>query len=122
MYRRLFLLAVIAIGFTAIPHITLAAGPFYEGKTIRMIVGFPPGGGMDTYSRAIARHMGKHIPGHPTMIVDNMPGAGSLILANHLYKVAKPDGLTIGNFIGTLILSQMIGQGRGEFEFRKFEF
>jgi tripartite-type tricarboxylate transporter receptor subunit TctC len=53
-----------------------AAAPFYEGKTMRIIVGAAPGGGFDTYSRAIARHMGKYIPGHPTIIVENMPGAG----------------------------------------------
>ena len=62
---------------------------FYKGKTFRILVGFPAGGGFDTYSRAIARHIGKHIPGNPTMVVENMPGAGSLIAANHLYKVAK---------------------------------
>ena len=73
---------------------------FYKGKTIRVIVGFAAGGGFDTYARAISRHMGRHIPGNPTMIVENMTGAGSLIAANHLYKIAKPDGLTIAHPIG----------------------
>src|SRR3989338_1263509 len=72
----------------------LAQESFYKGKTIRIVVGFSPGGGYDTYARAIARHMGKHVPGNPTVIVENMTGAGSLISANHVYKVAKPDGLT----------------------------
>src|SRR6266498_2094121 len=67
---------------------------FYKGKTIRLIVGLAPGGGFDAYSRVIARHIGKHIPGNPTTVVDNMPGAASLLAANYVYKAAKPDGLT----------------------------
>jgi tripartite-type tricarboxylate transporter receptor subunit TctC len=105
-----------------IPNITHAAGPIYEGKTIRIIVGFSPGGGFDTYARVIARHMGKHIPGHPTIIVDNMTGAGGLILVNHLYSVAKPDGLTIGHFIGNLLLNQVLGMEGAEFDARKFKY
>ena len=70
-----------------------------------MVVGFSAGGGFDVYSRALARHLPKHIPGNPTIIVENMVGAGSLISANHVYKVATPDGLTIGNFIGGLFLA-----------------
>ena len=93
---------------------------FYKGKTIRIIVGFAAGGGFDTYSRAISRHMGKHIPGNPTLFVDNMTGAGSLIAANHLYKVAKPDGLTIANFIGGLIMQQVLGGAGIEFDAPKF--
>ena len=76
---------------------------FYKGKTIWLIDGLAPGGGFDTYSRVIARHMGKHVPGNPTLIVDNMPGAASLLAANFVYKAAKPDGLTIGNFVGGLV-------------------
>jgi tripartite-type tricarboxylate transporter receptor subunit TctC len=85
----------------------LAQANFYEGKTVRFIVGFSAGGGYDTYTRLIARHMGKHVPGNPVFVVDNMPGAGSLISANYSYKVAKPDGLTIGHFIGGLFLQQL---------------
>ena len=73
--------------------------PFYKGKTIRLIVGTDPGGGFDTYSRAIARHITRYIPGSPTIVVENMPGAAHMISANYIYKIAKPDGLTIGNFI-----------------------
>ena len=98
------------------------AQSFYEGKTVRIIVGLAPGGGYDTYARVIARHLGKHIPGNPTVIVENMPGAGSLISANHLFKVAKPDGLTVGKFSGTLILGQVLGQPGVEFDGRKFEY
>ena len=100
----------------------LAQGNFYEGKTVRFVVGFPAGGGYDAYTRAIARHMGKHIPGNPTMVVDNMPGAGSMISANHTFKVAKPDGLTIGHFIGGLFLQQLLGKPGIEFDSLKFEY
>jgi tripartite-type tricarboxylate transporter receptor subunit TctC len=99
-----------------------SAEDFYKGKTIRIVVGFSAGGGFDTYARTIARHMAKHIPGEPAIVVENMTGAGSLIAANHVYKVAKPDGLTIGHFIGGLFLGQVLGQKGIEFDARKFEF
>src|ERR671924_1387495 len=98
------------------------AQDFYKGKTIRIVVGFSAGGGFDTYARAIARHMSKQIPGQPAIVVENMTGAGSLIAANHVYKVAKPDGLTIGHFIGGLFLGQVLGQKGVEFDARKFEY
>lgn len=99
----------------------VAAEDFYKGKTVRIVVGFAAGGGFDTYSRAIARHMGKHIPGNPTVIVDNMTGAGSLIAANYIYKAAAPDGLTIGNWIGGLVLQQVLGRKGIEFDARRLE-
>ena len=98
-----------------------AADDFFRNKTVRIIVGFAPGGGFDIYSRAIARHMGRHVPGNPTFIVENMSGAGSLIAANHMYRVAKPDGLTIGNIHGNQILNQVIGGAGVEFDARRFE-
>ncbi|HEX2226338.1 MAG TPA: tripartite tricarboxylate transporter substrate-binding protein [Candidatus Binatia bacterium] len=101
---------------------TAAAEDFYKGKTIRIIVGFSAGGGFDTYARALGRHMSKHIPGQPAIVVENMTGAGSLIAANHVFKAAKPDGLTIGHFIGGLFLGQVLGQKGIEFDARKFEF
>jgi tripartite-type tricarboxylate transporter receptor subunit TctC len=99
-----------------------AAEEFFKGKSIRIVVGFSAGGGFDTYARAISRHMSKHIPGNPSVLVENMTGAGSLIAANHVYKVAKPDGLTIGHFIGGFFLGQVLGQPGVEFDARKFEF
>jgi len=99
-----------------------AAEEFFKGKSIRIVVGFSAGGGFDTYARAISRHMSKHIPGNPGVVVENMTGAGSLIAANHVYKVAKPDGLTIGHFIGGFFLGQVLGQPGVEFDARKFEF
>lgn len=99
-----------------------SAAPFYEGKTIRIIVGTSPGGGYDTYTRLLARHFGKYIPGSPTFVVDNMPGAGGLVSANHLFKVAKPDGLTIGHFVGGQFLQQLLGKSGIEFDALKFEY
>jgi tripartite-type tricarboxylate transporter receptor subunit TctC len=90
-----FVLLLTGLGVSG--QLAHSAAPFYEGKTIRIIVGTSPGGGYDTYTRLIARHFGKYIPGNPTIIVDNMPGAGGLVSANHLFKIAKPDGLTIGH-------------------------
>jgi tripartite-type tricarboxylate transporter receptor subunit TctC len=102
--------------------VSMAQEPYYKGKTVRIVVGFSAGGGFDTYSRVLARHMAGHIPGGPTIIIENMTGAGSLIAANHVYKVAKPDGLTIGHFIGGLFLGQVLGQKGIQFDARKFEF
>lgn len=99
-----------------------AQANFYEGKTIRLIVGFTAGGGYDAYTRAIGRHMGKHIPGNPVMIVENMPGAGSMISANYTFKAARPDGLTIGHFIGGLFLQQLLGKPGIEFDAAKFQY
>ena len=99
-----------------------SAAPFYQGKNIRIIVGAAPGGGYDAYARVIARHLGRHVPGNPAIVVENMAGAGSLITANHTYKVAKPDGLTVGHFIGGLILQQVMGKPGIEFDGRKFEY
>lgn len=94
--------------------------PFYAGKTIRFIVGAAPGGGHDAYIRLLAKHIGKHIPGNPATLVENMPGAGTMIAANHLFKVAKPDGLTVGNFLQGLPLQQLMGAEGVEFDARKF--
>ena len=98
------------------------ADDFYKGKTIRLIVATTPGGGFDAYSRMLARHMGKHIPGNPAFVVENMPGAAFLIGTNYLYRQAKPDGLTLGNWIGTLVLHQLTGRSGIEFDARKFEY
>ena len=113
--------ALVALSITLIFPVH-AAAPFYEGKTIRIIVGFSAGGGFDTYSRLIARHLGRHIPGGPAVVVENMPGAASLVSANHVYNVAKPDGLTIVNFHGNQVINQVIGNPGIEFDARKFEY
>lgn len=98
-----------------------AQTPFYQGKTIRVIVGTPPGNLYDLWARLIVAHMGKHIPGNPDFIVQNMPGAGHVVAANHLFSVAKPDGLTlIGSIIPSLYLNQLIGRTEIQFDWAKF--
>jgi tripartite-type tricarboxylate transporter receptor subunit TctC len=114
--------AILLIALSASDQRAHGAAPYYEGKTIRIIVGTSPGGGYDTYTRLIARHFSNHIPGKPAIIVDNMPGAGGLVSANHLFKVAKPDGLTIGHFVGGQFLQQLLGKPGIEFDALKFEY
>jgi tripartite-type tricarboxylate transporter receptor subunit TctC len=121
MKLRIFSLFTLMVGIFCASD-GRAAEDFYRGKSMRIVVGFSAGGGFDTYARVIARHLSKHIPGQPGIVVENMTGAGSLIAANHVFKVAKPDGLTIGHFIGGLFLGQVLGQAGVEFDARKFEF
>jgi tripartite-type tricarboxylate transporter receptor subunit TctC len=104
----------------------LAAGPagaqqpFFQGKTITIVVGYQAGDGYDLWARLLAGHMGKHIPGNPAIITQNMPGAGSMIAANHVYNVAKPDGLTIGAIGPSLYLDQVVGKKEVQFDWAKF--
>lgn len=122
--RYSYLIAAIGVALLLLSRTahTSSHDRFYEGKAIRIIVGFLEKGAFDIYARAIARHMGKHIPGNPTIIVENMAGAGSLIAANHIYRLPKPDGLTIGNFLGYHILAQLLGRPGIEFDASKFEY
>lgn len=113
-------LAIISIGlFLSAP--AFAQEEFYRGKTLRIVVGFSAGGGFDVYSRAIARHIGRHIPGNPNVIVENMTGAGSLVAANHVFRAAKTDGLSLGNVNGGLFVQQLLGWPGIEFDAAKFE-
>lgn len=123
MVRKLLSLVIpiVIVGLALSPVIASAAS-FYEGKVIRIIVGVSAGGGYDAYARTLSRHMGKYIPGNPAIIVENMPGAGSLVSANYLYKAVKPDGLNIGHFAGSLFINQLMGQPGIEFDAMKFEF
>jgi len=97
-----------------------AQTPFYQGKTITIIVGYQSGDGYDIWARLLAAHMGKHLAGNPGMIVQNMPGAGSMIAANHVYNVAKPDGLTMGAIGPSLYLDQVVGKKQVQFDWAKF--
>lgn len=104
----------------------LAAAPaqpstheFYKDKTIRFVVGFAAGGGYDLAARVVGRHMSNHIPGNPTIVVENMTGAGSLIAANYTYKSAKPDGLFVGIWNGAHVLRLAMGDKRVLFDPRK---
>lgn len=98
------------------------AAPFFQGKTMRIIVGFTPGGLYDQYARILAQAMPKYIPGAPTIIVQNMPGAASLTAANYLFGVAKPDGLTLGMVGSGFYLDQLLGRKEVSFDVRKFVF
>jgi len=93
---------------------------FYKGKTIQFVVGGSAGGGYDTYTRLIARHFAQYVPGNPSMVVQNMPGAAMLIAANYIYNSAPRDGTVIGHWSGPLILQHMMGNPAVQFEGRKF--
>lgn len=117
-----WVLLAVGLGFGQLGFAASTDDGYFRGKTIRLIVAFSAGGGYDTYSRAIARHLGKYIPGNPSVVVDNMTGAGGFIHANYMFKQAKPDGLTIGNNSGGLFLQQVMGAKGIEFDGKKFEY
>ena len=117
-FIRIVMLSALALAL--VPSLSLGADDFFKGKTIRFVVGFSPGGGFDTYTRLIARHFGKHVPGNPRTVVQNRTGAGSMIAANYIFNRAKPDGLTIGNWIGPLVLQHVLGKKGIKFDGRKF--
>jgi tripartite-type tricarboxylate transporter receptor subunit TctC len=94
---------------------------FYRNQTIRILVN-AAGGGFDASARTLARHLGRHIPGNPGVVVDVMSGASGLVAANYLYRVAKPDGLTIAHFSGDLLMGEVLGRPGIEFNARKFEY
>lgn len=98
------------------------AEPFYKGKTIRLVIGNTTGGFYDRWGRLLARFMGKYIPGQPEVIPQNMPGAGSVIAANHVYKVAKPDGLTLVMPLNGIYIDQLVGKPEAQFDLRKYHF
>ena len=99
-----------------------AVAGFYQGKTVRIVVGFSAGGGYDQYSRLIARHLSKYIPGNPSVIVDNMPGVGSIIAANHIFNAAPKDGTVVGNISGPIVLEQLFGAPSVQFDMAKFRY
>ncbi len=122
MKGKFLVYTAIAIGLVfTVAHPEVKAASFYAGKTIRLIVGTSAGGGYDTYARAIARHITKHIPGNPSIIVQNMPGAGSIIAANYLYNVAKPNGLTMAMLISGIIMEQVMGIEEMKLDVSKFK-
>src|SRR5262245_2948311 len=93
---------------------------FYQGRQLNLIVGYGPGGGYDVYARLIARHLGKYIPGHPAVVVQNMPGAGSLRAVNYLYNVAPRDGSVIAAFARDMPLIGILGNPNVRFDASKF--
>src|SRR5262245_13028641 len=96
-------------GLAVSPAHADAVADFYRGKQVNLIVGYGPGGGYDTYARLLARHFGRFIPGNPNVIVQNMPGAGSLRAVNYLYNIAPRDGTTIGTFARNMPLIGLLG-------------
>jgi tripartite-type tricarboxylate transporter receptor subunit TctC len=97
-----------------------AVSDFYRGKTVTIIVGYTAGGGYDLYARALGRHMGKHLPGNPNFIVQNITGAGSLNAANHIYNVSAKDGTVFGTFGRGLPMEPLIGTAKVQFDATKF--
>ena len=120
--KKKMLLMVLCFFFLALLGLTERAisAPYHEGKTLRIIVGHEVGGGYDRIGRLLARHLNKHIPGKPTILVENMPGAQTIIAANYLYNIAKPDGLTIGSFDRGLPFSQLLKLEGVKFDITKF--
>ena len=96
------------------------AAPYYEGKVLTIIVGYPAGGGYDMIARVLAKHLPKYIPGRPAVIVQNMPGASSMIAANHIYSKVKPDGLTLFGTARNLAFMQLLKADGVRYDMRKF--
>ncbi len=120
MCKRMATYVFIAVLMASVPLSEATAAPYYQGKTIRVIVGFGPGGGYDRIARLLARHLPKYIPGKPTVIVENMPGGATIIAANYVYNIAKPDGLTIGALGRGLPLGQLMKTEGIKFDMAKF--
>jgi tripartite-type tricarboxylate transporter receptor subunit TctC len=97
-----------------------AQAPFYQGKTIRLVVGSPAGSNYDQYSRLIAPYLTKHISGNPEVVVQNMGGAGSVIAANHVYRLAGSDGLTLLSILPAIYFDQLVGRKEVQFDYAKF--
>jgi tripartite-type tricarboxylate transporter receptor subunit TctC len=118
---RTLIIVLLMIVFSA-ASLNAQGAPFYQDKTIRVIVGFTPGGFYDRWARLLSRYMPKYIPGNPNFVVQNMPGASSVIAANYVYNVAKNDGLTLLVPINSLYLDQIVGRKEVKFDVRKMEF
>jgi tripartite-type tricarboxylate transporter receptor subunit TctC len=114
-------LLIASVAPLAFGEFARAQEPFFKGKQIRIIVGLSSGGGYDRAARLLARHIGKHIPGNPDVLVQNMPGAGSVTAANYVWGVAKPDGLTLLAPHNNVYLSQLSGQKEVKFDLPKFQ-
>lgn len=97
------------------------AAPYYEGKMMRIVVGFPPGGGYDRMARMIAKYLPKYVPGKPNVIVENMPGASGMVAANYVYNLAKPDGLTLGAINRVTPAAQLLKIDGVKFDMLKYE-
>ncbi|NIO08794.1 MAG: hypothetical protein GTO40_12580 [Deltaproteobacteria bacterium] len=115
--NSIFLAVLVSILWIANLH---AQTDFYKGKTVRLVVGFSSGGTNDLWARQVARFWSKYIPGNPDIVVQNMPGAGTMVAANYVYGVGKPDGLTVGLIAPALFFDQLVGRKEVQFEWAKF--
>jgi tripartite-type tricarboxylate transporter receptor subunit TctC len=113
-------MAALCLAAATAPVRADAVADFYKGKTLSLIAGFPPGGGYDTYVRVLARHYGRFIPGQPSVVASNMPGAGSLSAANHIYGKAVPDGLSLAMFASSAAMEPLLGNKAALFDATKF--
>src|SRR5437763_17109755 len=114
--RRRLLRAALAAALLAAPLPSAHADPvadFYAGKTLRILVGFGAGGGYDLYARTLGRYLGKYLPGEPAMVVQNMPGAGSLKVVNWLYNAAPRDGTVLATFARGIVFEPLLGHTEG---------
>jgi len=118
MKQLIFALSLLFVGAGTI-H---AQTPYFQGKTIRIVTGYPAGDVNDLWPRLIAQHMTKYIPGNPSFIIQNMPGASSMIAANYVFTVAKPDGLTIGWIAPTLYFDQLVARKEVQYDWAKYSF
>ena len=105
---------------TSVPPCYQAQTPFYQGKSIKLVVGSPAGSNYDQYGRLIAPYLSKHIAGNPEVVVQNIGGAGSVIAANQVYRVAAPDGLTLVSILPAIYLDQLVGRKEVQFDYAKF--
>lgn len=99
-----------------------AVADFYSGKSISLIIGYGPGGGNDTYSRVLARHLGKHIPGNPTVVPKNMPGAGAIVAANYIFNATPKDGTNLGVFAASAALDPLFAGKKSKAKFKPEQF
>ena len=122
MKKHVLALLIVSLGFCnfIFPSPTVAQEPYYRGKTIRLIVGSTPGGFYDRWARMFAKAMPKYIAGNPEFVVQNMPGASSVVAANYLYSVAKPDGLTMAIVQYSIYMDQLVGRKEVQFDVRRF--
>jgi tripartite-type tricarboxylate transporter receptor subunit TctC len=118
--RKAILFVSMLLGYAGNISDLRAQPSFYEGKTIRIVVGLPAGDAYDLYARMLAAHMGKYLPGNPSFIVQNMAGASSMITANHVYALGKPDGLTLGSVLPSLYFDQLLGRKEVQFDWPKY--
>jgi tripartite-type tricarboxylate transporter receptor subunit TctC len=114
--RRALRKAALAAAMLLLPLQAGAADDFYKGKTIKIVVGFGPGGGYDLYARLLGKYLGQHIPGQPNVIVENLSGAGSIKAANYVYGIAPKDGTVIATINQTIPMFQLLGGEGTEFK------